>query len=422
MATDHRARQRPNVPAGPRTSADEPLSTSGIALRGALVVGGLYLVWLGAHGSPFPGTFGGDDRNAWILAGPGAWTAQSVVVLAAGVLAVLFGAAGLLSAAPFGGTAFRARLRARNDLILFALCGVLFTAALVALAVLWSSGVAFRTYEVDDSPAGGAMYGILIGVCAIVAGVGWAMVVTFVRGPARTLLPNENLPTGRLLLRPFGYLALGIVWLALWLVILAVAAALPVALSDRDPIGLADVPLSQSVGVVDLQENPLKLVAVVVLLVPVLAAIFGWVVVMFPLTAWPLAALSFVYVARSLRPSFAGEALSATSSTDEAVGQPTATETALSLLPVRSSRLTDLLTTAYLAGWTPSFAMIRSCFWLGLGYVLFTVWIAWPVTDVTLVVLFSAISLGLAGYTVFRLVGLARAVPTRPVRPRARKA
>jgi hypothetical protein len=161
-----------------------------------------------------------------------------------------------------------------------------------------------------------------------------------------------------------------------------------------------------------------KLVAVLVLLAPVLAAIFGWVVLMFPLTAWPLAALSFVYVGRSLRPSHSGEPLSATSYTDVAIGQPTATATALSLLPVRSSLLTDVLMKAYLAGWAPSFAMIRSSFWLGLGYLFATVWITWPVTNPAGVALCATISVGLAAYSVYRLVGFVRAVPERPVRSR----
>jgi len=232
--------------------------------------------------------------------------------------------------------------------------------------------------------------------------------------------PNERLPISRLVLRPFGYAAIGTVWVALWLLILALGAALPVALSDRRPIGLADTPLSAAEGIVELQQNPFELIVVVVLLGSMLAAIFGWVIVMFPLTAWPLAALSFVYVARSLRPSYAGEQLSATVRSDEAMGQPTFTRTALSLLPVRRSRLTDALSMAYAAGWSPSFAMVLSCFWFGLGYLFATVWIAWPVTNPVVVVLFSAISLGLAGYTVYRLVALVRAVPGRPGRPRGR--
>lgn len=243
-----------------------------------------------------------------------------------------------------------------------------------------------------------------------------------VSGPARALTPGERLPTSRLVLRPFGYLAIGTVWTALWLVILALAAALPVALSDRRPVGLADVPLSSAAGIVDLQANPLKLVAVVVLLGPLLALVFGWVVGLLPLTSWPLAALSFVYVIRSLRPSYAGEALSATSYSDQAIGPPKTSETALSLLPVRSSRLTDALTTAYLAGWTPSFAMVGSCVWLGLGYLVATVSIAWPVTSPGPVVLCSVISLGLAGWTAYRVVRLVRAAPARPARPRRRSA
>lgn len=222
--------------------------------------------------------------------------------------------------------------------------------------------------------------------------------------------PGERLPLPRLILRPFGYLAIAAIWTALWLIIVALAAALPVALSDRRPFGLADTPLSAASGIVDLQANPIQLIAIVVLLGPMLAVIFGWAVALLPLAAWPLAGLSFVYAARSLRPSYAGEALSGTSSTDEAIGPPTASRTALSLLPMRHSRLTDLLTQTYRLGWTPSFAMIGSCFWLGLGYLLATVSFAWPVRNPAMAAIYGVLTLGLAGYTVFRLVGFARAI------------
>ncbi|RYV52999.1 hypothetical protein [Pengzhenrongella frigida] len=430
MATDHRARPDQDVPPGDTASRgsrekapnEGPMPPFGLALRGAAVVVGLYLVWLGAQGSPMPGRLGGGaDRAGWVLAGPGAWSAGSVVPLAAGVFAILVGGIGLLSNLPIGGAsraAFRARVRHHSTLLMFGLAGAVFTAALVTLAVLWSTGVAYRNYEVDDTVAGGAMYGILIGVCAILAGVGWGSVISAVRGPARTLQPGERLPVSRLILRPFGYFAMGTIWVALWLIILAMAAALPIALSDRHPIGLADTPLSAAAGIVDLQANPLKLILVVVLLGPPLALLFGWIVGMFALTAWPLAALSFVYFARSLRPSYAGEALSGTSRSTEAIGPLTITSKAMSLLPVRGSWLTDVLMKAYIMGWTPTFRLIGSCFWLGLGYLFATIWFAWPVTNPVVVALFAVVSLGLAGYTVYRLVAFGRAIPGLAVRTR----
>lgn len=230
--------------------------------------------------------------------------------------------------------------------------------------------------------------------------------------------PAKRLPLPRLILRPFGYLANAAIWTAIWLAIVALAAALPVALADREPFGLADGPLGAAEGIVALQANPIQLIAVVVLLGPVLAVIFGWAVALLPLAAWPLAALSWVYAARSLRPSYAGEALSGTSHTDQAIGPPAASQTALSLLPMRHSRLTDVLMRAYCMGWTPSFAMIGSCFWLGLGYLFATVWFAWPVTSPATVAIYAVLSLGLAGYTVFRLLRVARAIPKRAVRAR----
>ncbi|QTE30597.1 hypothetical protein [Pengzhenrongella sicca] len=443
MATDHRALPAEDAPASgtdapagdtdtrpawlrDRSAAAAPVTTTGLVVRAAVIVFGLYLIWLGAHGDPLPSGLGADDRAGQALAGLDAWVAQSVVALALGVFAVLGAATSLLASRPVGGArgaALRTRVSDRYLLILFGLLGVIFTATIVVLASLWATGVAYRNYEVDNSVPSGANYAILIGVCVILAGVGWGMVVTLVRGPARVVAAGEHLPTARLVLRPFGYLAMGVVWVALWLVIVALAAALPVALSDRKPIGLADGPFSTAAGIVDLQENPLTLILVLLLLMPFLALVFGYVVALFPLTSWPLAALSFVYVARSLRPSYAGEALSGTSYSDEAIGPPTVGgSTALSLLPMRSSWLTDVLMKAYIMGWTPSFTAIKHCFWLGIGYLVATLAFVWPVTNPVLVALFAILSLGLVGYSVAKLVAIARAIPPRSVRAYGSKA
>ncbi|GAB2491885.1 hypothetical protein GCM10027063_35290 [Promicromonospora xylanilytica] len=181
--------------------------------------------------------------------------------------------------------------------------------------------------------------------------------------PSRSTNDGERPSTGALVLRPFGYLLVGLVWSSIWLVAVALLVGSIAGIAYDDPEALLTggrggdtVPVGQAITL---------LVGAVFL-----AAVIGpggWHV----LTAsWPLAVLSFVYVARSLRPSYAGEKLSFTAYgfRGSTFGPPTAGDIALSLQPVRPTRLTDRVMRFYQAGWGWNGRMLLAMLPAGLAW------------------------------------------------------
>ncbi|MFD2026630.1 hypothetical protein [Promicromonospora aerolata] len=164
--------------------------------------------------------------------------------------------------------------------------------------------------------------------------------------PARSTNDGERPSSAGVVLRPFGYLLIGLVWLSIWLVAVALLMGSAGFLAYDDPESLLTggqggdtVPVGQAIT---LFVSAVFLAAII--------GPGGWHV----LTAsWPLAVLSFVYVVRSLRPSFAGEKLSFTAYgfRGSTFGPPTAGDIALSLQPVRPTRFTDGVMRFYMAGW-----------------------------------------------------------------------
>jgi hypothetical protein len=174
-----------------------------------------------------------------------------------------------------------------------------------------------------------------------------------------------------LALRPFGYLLIGLVWTALSLVILALGPGILAFLAWADVSGaLGDVELLTE-SVVELLHNPGRLIVVALVLVPLLALVWGagvlWIL---PCAAIPPALLSFTFVARSLRASYAGDALSFTTwgAPGSTVGV-TATPVSLSLQPVLRSRWTDLLMRFYAEGWAVRGRAMLAAVPAGLGWL-----------------------------------------------------
>lgn len=168
------------------------------------------------------------------------------------------------------------------------------------------------------------------------------------------------------MLRPFGYLLVGLIWLALWLAVLGLAWGLPVyaAISGTMTVEEFTAPATGSVG---------GFIGTVLVGAPLVIIIFGPGVLWYLACAtWPLAALSFLYVVRSLQPSYAGEKLSRSEYTQrgETLGLPTIAGTTLSLQPVRANRLTDLLMAFYMSGWKPDGRTFLAMLPGGLGYIL----------------------------------------------------
>ncbi|NCT90273.1 hypothetical protein GXB85_04800 [Cellulomonas sp. APG4] len=137
-------------------------------------------------------------------------------------------------------------------------------------------------------------------------------------------------------------------------------------------LGAVDGTMEIADGWERIVASPSELVAFV-LAVPLLVVLWGPGVLWYlPSATWPLAVLSFVYVARSLRPGFAHERLSFTehAARGATIGLPTAAGVALSLQPVRQSRVTAWLMRFYVSGWVPDGRMFLATLPAGLAWLL----------------------------------------------------
>ncbi|PRZ09727.1 hypothetical protein BCE75_102441 [Isoptericola sp. CG 20/1183] len=192
-------------------------------------------------------------------------------------------------------------------------------------------------------------------------------------GAAGTAAVGGAEPPGRaaLVLRPLGYLLVGLVWTTIWLLaVLLLVGSVPY-LAFVDSEGLV-------AGVEDRLSTPLGVLGLVIVGLPVLALAIGaggWYV----LTAsWPLAVLSFTYAVRALRSDYRGERLSRTSTAvwGSSVGPPTVGRVALSLQPVRATPFTDAVMRFYAAGWSVDGRTVLAMLPAGL---------AWPAAITALV-------------------------------------
>jgi hypothetical protein len=166
-------------------------------------------------------------------------------------------------------------------------------------------------------------------------------------------------------LRPFGYLLIGLVWTAIAAVVVALGPGILVLVAVDGTMELG--------GLWErFASQPTELVALA-LAVPLLVVLWGPGVLWYlPSATWPLAVLSFVYVARSLSPGFTHERLSFTeqAARGATIGLPTAAGVALSLQPVRQSRLTTWLMRFYVSGWVPDGKMFVAMLPAGLAWLL----------------------------------------------------
>lgn len=213
-------------------------------------------------------------------------------------------------------------------------------------------------------------------------------------------------PPGRtaLTLRPLGYLLTGLVWSTIWaLAVLLLVGSVPyLAFVDSE---------SLVVGVGDRLSNPVEAIGFLMVVIPVLALTIGaggWYV----LTAsWPLAILSFTYVARALRSEYRGERLSRTSyaAWGSTVGPPTAGRVALSLQPVRANPFTDAVMRFYAAGWSVDGRMVLAMLPAGL---------AWPAAILALIPGVPDVLHLVAGVLTVLLIGVSTVLGARAFRAR----
>lgn len=170
-------------------------------------------------------------------------------------------------------------------------------------------------------------------------------------------------------LRPFGYLLIGLVWTALVVVVVGISGALLFGFAST---GGGEAPWS------DLDVPGWFAVCCIGLLWVVLV---GFLEVLLPLATAPLAVLSFTYVVRALRPAFREQRLSYTVQGRETIGPVTVSGTvAMSLLPVQRSRWTDFWMRLYAAGWSGGGGRVwvASMPW-GLATFLLPVWVLSPI-------------------------------------------
>ncbi len=211
-----------------------------------------------------------------------------------------------------------------------------------------------------------------------------------------TEVPEARPPgRGALVLRPFGYLSVGLVWsvIAGAILMLGPGALVLVAVVDGG-LDLGDLGAR-------LAADPSELVAFCVSML-LLVLLWGPGVLWYlPSASWPLAALSFVYVGRSLNPAYASEKLSRTTQArrGQTIGLPTAGSVALSLQPVRETPATRVLMRFYLSGWKPDGHMFLAMLPAGAAWLVGLVGFSHDVplaARIALLVAFAA----LAGWSV----------------------
>ncbi len=177
--------------------------------------------------------------------------------------------------------------------------------------------------------------------------------------------------TAARVLRPFGYLLVGLVWTVIALVVLGLGPVGEIECRPQVFIGRPGI----WAGLV---EQPSEMVAFL-LVIPLVVVLWGPGVLWYlPAASWPLALLSYVYVGRSLSPGFAQERLSRTTRVGRGrtIGLPTVGGVALSLQPVRESAVTRFLMRFYVSGWLPDGHMFLAMLPAGGGWLLALVGLA----------------------------------------------
>lgn|GEM_PF-1653935 len=159
--------------------------------------------------------------------------------------------------------------------------------------------------------------------------------------------PAGRLPAGRLVMRPVGYLAVGLVWLALALGLLGLWVAPAVH-------GLVAPPADQEPWAT-LAASPGDALGRLAVLAPFAVVLAGPVAWYLSCATWPLAALSLVHAGRAVDPASWHEPLSYADrvAAGATTGPPVPGRLPLPLQPVRRSRVTDTLVRFAASGWSP---------------------------------------------------------------------
>lgn len=232
-----------------------------------------------------------------------------------------------------------------------------------------------------------------------------------------------KIKTSNLVLRPFGYLIVAIVWLAIFVAVIGVVTIIPASL------------ISGGNHLQDSRNFALNSVINIVQILIILAisgALLGWGFVMLGLLSVTNWLLATIYFLRSLRPSYSHEKLSTTKWSTDAIGPVKAGQiigpddalipiktnvpfiekyrnvtgsTAISLIPLRDSKVTTFLMSLSLIAMVGITGKIfKGMFFVGLAYMLTIGWVFWPVTNTGGVIIWSIISLGIFTYGLVTII------------------
>lgn len=197
--------------------------------------------------------------------------------------------------------------------------------------------------------------------------------------------------------RPLGYLTLTIVWAVLAVISVAVAVlVLPWRLTAGDAGPLGEAP--------GFHGNVFIGAVIVLLLGPVIGSISG----VFLCVSVGSALGSATYFCRSLLPRYRSERLSFTSFSQGAEASGPASlfglSTAYSLIPVRLTRWTKIVTLISAQGQVVNVTLWVLGFWWGIFYVFTVGWMLWPAQGAASVVctVISVLLFAVFAYFVWR--------------------
>lgn len=177
-------------------------------------------------------------------------------------------------------------------------------------------------------------------------------------------------------------------------------------------------------------------IVAIVIIVPLLSLILGAAFILVPIFTGSNLLLALTYFFRSLRPSYRHEKLSMTRWSGNTIGpvragqiigpddalipiKTTSTrvskyrnvsgKVAISLIPIRDSKLTTVMITMVIIIMRGGSAKLyKAGFFFGLVYVLTVGWIFWPVANTTAIIIWSCISVALLVYSIILIVKAVR--------------
>jgi hypothetical protein len=189
--------------------------------------------------------------------------------------------------------------------------------------------------------------------------------------------------------RALGYFFVTVLWFAIWLVTLALLAALPLALPT--PLSEASV----------FRGGFWQTLGIVVALAVIVPAAFAFVFLIVILTASQtlLSALAF---SRSLRAGYANEKVTGTLQSKDTIGL-SITSVALSLLPRRPTAYSTAITHLNFRSWLPNGAWFVGLW--ALSYIYFGVLFValWPIRNPAAIIGIAVVGVALAAFAALRL-------------------